>query len=402
MMVDVRVRLPAPGTNLLAWWAAIAGLCANLVGIGIARFAYTPLLPVLITEHWFSAADATYFGAVNLFGYLAGALAGRHVAQRTGTVRALRAMMLVASASCFAGAFPLSFLWFAAWRFVAGYAGGVLMVLAAPAILPHIPASRRGLVSGLIFTGVGVGIAASGTLVPILLHFSLVATWCGLGIVSLFLTVVAWGGWPHDVKRQTLPAAASSRRPTGLRLKALYVTYGLNAVGLVPHMVLLVDFIARTLGQGLAAGARYWVLFGIGAALGPLTTGAIADRIGFAAAFRLLYAVQIICVAMIAVWTDPIALTLSSLIVGASTPGAVPLALGRVHELVPDAAGRQAAWSISATAYAIGQAVAAYGLSFFFAWNIGYAGLFESAAAVLAAGLAIDLVTTLIAQRSQP
>jgi len=191
-MVDVKVQVPAAQLSLLAWWAAIAGLCANLVGIGIARFAYTPLLPVLITEHWFSAVDATYFGAVNLFGYLAGALAGRHMAQRTGTVRAIRAMMLVASASCFAGAFPLSSLWFAVWRFIAGYAGGVLMVLAAPAILPHIPAARRGLVSGLIFTGVGLGIAASGTLVPVLLHFSLVTTWCGLGVAALLLTAIAW------------------------------------------------------------------------------------------------------------------------------------------------------------------------------------------------------------------
>jgi predicted MFS family arabinose efflux permease len=398
-MVDVRAQVPTLRGNPPVWWAAMAGLCANLVGIGIARFSYTPLIPVLITEQWFSAADATYLGAVNLFGYLAGALAGRHMARRTGTLTALRGMMLIAAASCFAGAYPLSFLWFAVWRFIAGYAGGVLMVLAAPAILPHVSPARRGVVSGIIFTGVGLGIAASGTLVPILLQISLVATWWGLGIVALLLTLAAWGGWPHDAKPVAV-ATAPVRRPSGPRLKALYVTYGLNAVGLTTHMVLLVDFIARALGQGLATGAQYWVLFGIGAALGPLTTGAIADRIGFAAAFRLLYVVQIACVLLIAVSTHPIALAVSSLIVGASAPGAVPLALGRVHELVQDAAARQAAWSVSATAYAIGQAVAAYGLSFFFAWNIGYTGLFETAAAVLALGLAIDLVTTAIARRT--
>src|SRR6478609_4761345 len=45
------------------WRAISAGLCATLVGIGLARFAYTPLLPAIIDAHWFSASAATYLGA---------------------------------------------------------------------------------------------------------------------------------------------------------------------------------------------------------------------------------------------------------------------------------------------------------------------------------------------------
>ncbi|HKM69378.1 MAG TPA: YbfB/YjiJ family MFS transporter [Stellaceae bacterium] len=65
---------------------------------------------------------------------------------------------------------------------------------------------------------------------------------------------------------------------------ALCVAYGLNAVGVVPHMVLLADFVARGLGHGVAAGAQCWVLFGPGAMVGPLIDGRVGDRIGFAAA----------------------------------------------------------------------------------------------------------------------
>jgi hypothetical protein len=39
-----------PGPRVHAWRVTLAGLCATLVGIGLARFAYTPLLPALITE----------------------------------------------------------------------------------------------------------------------------------------------------------------------------------------------------------------------------------------------------------------------------------------------------------------------------------------------------------------
>ncbi len=62
------------------------------------------------------------------------------------------------------------------------------MVLAAPTILPHVAPSRRGLVSGGIFMGVGFGIAASGTLVPLLLRSGLQQAWLGLGAAALLLT----------------------------------------------------------------------------------------------------------------------------------------------------------------------------------------------------------------------
>ncbi len=70
-----------------AWLFAVAGLCASLVGLGLARFAYTPLIPALIAAKWFSPADVVYLGAANLAGYLAGALVAREFGTRAGAVR---------------------------------------------------------------------------------------------------------------------------------------------------------------------------------------------------------------------------------------------------------------------------------------------------------------------------
>src|SRR5918996_1008667 len=150
--------------------ATLAALCAVLVGIGLARFAYTPLIPALIDARWFTTAQATYLGAANLAGYLAGALLAGRIAAARSAPSALRAMMILAAATFFASAAPVSFTWFFVWRFASGFAGGVLMALAAPCVLPQVPAARRGLAGGVIFTGVGLGIAASGTLVPLLLR----------------------------------------------------------------------------------------------------------------------------------------------------------------------------------------------------------------------------------------
>src|SRR6516225_4853531 len=100
-------------------------------------------------------------GAANLAGYLAGALGAGKIAARFGPAVALRTAMLLTAASLFACAVPLGFGWYFVWRFLAGVTGGVLMALAAPTVMPRIPADRRGLAGGAIFTGVGLGIAAS-------------------------------------------------------------------------------------------------------------------------------------------------------------------------------------------------------------------------------------------------
>jgi predicted MFS family arabinose efflux permease len=377
------------------WRGTFAALCATLVGIGLARFAYTPLIPALIEAGWFDPSAAVYLGAANLAGYLAGAVLARRMTRAARLALVLRAMMLTASAAFFACAVPLSFAWFFLWRFASGYAGGALMVLAAPAVLPHVPAARRGLAGGLVFTGVGLGVAASGTLVPMLLSAGLVATWSALGVLSVALTLAGWSGWPAVPARPApprvpaaVPASAAPAAPApGLR--ALYAQYGLEAVGVVPHMVFIVDFVARGRGEGLAAGARLWIVYGVGAMLGPLVAGRLADRIGFRAALRLAYVVQAAPVAWLALAPGDASLLVSTIVIGAFTPGIVPLALGRVQELAGPAA--PGGWSRATVAFALCQAAAAYAYSALFASGSGYAALYAIASGAFVLALGVDV-----------
>ena len=380
-------------TSRQAWRYAVAGLSASLVGLGLARFSYTPLIPALIAAKWFSASDVVYLGAANLAGYLAGALAARALANRIGAVRALRAMMLLATLSFFASSSPVSFTWFFAWRFLSGLTGGIIMVLAASVILPHVSAARRGIVGGVIFAGVGLGVAASGTLVPLLLQQGLQQSWYGLGVLSAVLTLASWRNWPAEAKSDAAPSHHAKSHQASPAVRALLVQYGLNAVALVPHMVFIVDFVARGLGQGIAAGSRYWVLYGLGAIVGPLLTGHLADRAGFAAALRVSFLVEAVAVALPAVSTAPVPMIVSSLTVGGFTPGIVPLVIGRIHELLPhSAADQRTAWANATTTFALFQAAGAYGLSWLFADSGGdYALLFLIGAAGVAVALAIEL-----------
>jgi predicted MFS family arabinose efflux permease len=317
-------------------------------------------------------------------------------------VTVLRASMALATLAFFACAFPLNFAWFFVWRFASGLAGGMLMVLAAPTVLPSVSASRRGLAGGAIFMGVGAGIVASGTLVPLLLQLSVRAAWFGLGALSLLLMVIGWNGWPSAT-----PATAPARKRAPPRLPALrslYVVYALNAAGWVPHMIFLVDFVARGMGKGVQVGSEFWVLFGIAATVGPLAAGRLADRIGFGPTLRLAFLLEAGAIAIPAFGLGWVWLILSTVIVGSFLTGTIPLVLGRISEFLPHHVEQQkAAWSFATVGFALMQAAAAYGLSFVFARNGGdYRPLFLIGSAAMVAALAIDLATTAMVKKSGP
>ncbi|KXV09244.1 hypothetical protein CR51_10520 [Caballeronia megalochromosomata] len=376
-------------------FAMLAGFCASLVAIGLARFAYTPLIPPLIEAHWFTSSQAVTLGAANFAGYFAGALFGRAIASALTNRHALRLLMAIATAAFFACAFPLSIAWFFAWRFLSGLSGGAIMVLVATTILPHIPPARRGFASGMIFIGLGFGIAASGTLIPMLLHHGLHDTWMGLGVFSLVLTALAWFGWPASnpvlaAQGATPPSGAHS----GVRVRLLYAQYAANALGLVPVMILLVDCIARGYGRGAGVGASYWVLYGAAAIFGPLICGNAGDRIGFGMAYRAVLLLQACAVALLALSANPYVIGVATVALGVSTTGIVPLALGRVHELLPhDHTEQRAAWSRATSAFALCQALAGYGYSFLFSHtHDNYALIFACGACALAIAFMADLI----------
>lgn len=373
------------------WRLTAAGFCSTLLCIGLARFAYGPLLPAIVDAHWFDASRAAYLGAANLAGYLAGAIASNYATKKINPLWLLRSMMSLAAISLLGCAWPLSFAWFFMWRFLSGVAGGVVMVLAMTTILPHVIHSRRGIVSGAMFMGVGTGIVASGTLVPLLIRQGLTETWVGLSAMGGLLTLLVWRSWPNA---KFLSENHQRRRTDSLlRVRPLYAKYALNAFGLVPHMIFLVAYVADGLGQGINVGAHYWVLFGLGAVVGPLITGRLGDLLGFRLALRITLLVEGIVIALPLLGQGPILLIVSSISVGAFTPGIVPLILGRIYELLPDEPDSQkVAWSIATTSFAVFQAIGAYLMSFVFSHSDGnYLLLFAMGACACGIAFAIDL-----------
>jgi len=389
-------------TSLRLAWAVFSGLSALLVGLGLSRFGYTPLVPILIGEGWLDPAEAAYAGAANLAGYLIGAVAIAQLRRRESELLLTRAALVACTLSFAACAYPLGLVWFSWWRGLSGIAGAILMVLTPPRVLAVAPVRWRGRIGGIMFLGVGLGIALSAIIAPWILQLGLPQTWAGLAALSALLTVLAWWGFPKSSLsgEPSSESSASSAAPASAVAGAtrpgrmLIVTaYSLSAMGYAPHTVFWVDFIARGLGTGMGAGAANWVLFGLGATAAPLLLGMLADRIGFSAAFRTSLVLNALAVGLPLVSTARWSLALSSLAVGGFISGCTSLASARLTGLLP-AHQRRQVWGWMTTGFSVFFAAGGYGSSFLFGYTGSYVLLFGIGAATMLVAAGLDLLAS--------
>ncbi|CAM5222338.1 Putative MFS family arabinose efflux permease OS=Castellaniella defragrans OX=75697 GN=HNR28_002520 PE=4 SV=1 [Castellaniella defragrans] len=378
---------------------SLAGGVCVLLGIGLARFAYTPLIPALVDARWFSITQANYLGALNLLGYLIGAAGANRITVKFGSRNTLAVALAVTTVSLYACVFDWGVLWYGIWRLACGVSGAVLTVVGVSAALSKIPREHRPAASALIFSGIGLGIAASGTVVPWLIHYGIASTWIALGILSTGLAIWAWQVvWKHlepTAGRSTTTQESGSVRWSALGLFLVLLAYGLDAVGFVPHTLFWVDYITHELGRGLDTGAAYWTAFGLGAAAGPFVAGTLAQWLGFRPALVLGLLVKAGAVALPVLSDAPGALLLSSILVGLLIPGTVALTSGSVMELAPPARQQQA-WGWATLSFALLQAIAGYGMS----WDYTTLGSYRPLFAMATLALIIAAACAALATRS--
>lgn len=382
MRHDRRADVNKQPTNIAQHTAAgdflgrsFAGACATFSGIGLGRFAYIPLFPAMVLAGWVDASGAGSLGAVNLAGYLVGALGGRAMARQVGVPQALDLGMLATALSCAACAFNGGLLWFTLWRALVGISGGVLMALAGPAVQETTEPNRRGLSGGIVITGVGSGIVLASLFMPILIAQGLSIAWLALAALVVFAWAFAHPRWPRAAPPAQLPLSL----PTEVRL---LLTYAIAGAGMVPYMVYLGDYATRGLGFGSWAASAVVFLFGVGAILGTLTGGRSVDKLGADIALRLWLALQALAL-VFALLPFTGSLFISAFLGGFFGIGITGVTIGWTRELTGPNAGL--VWSQATAAFALVQATTGLVFAFVFAQTHSHMVLF-------AMGLALSVV----------
>lgn len=359
----------------------LTGFMATLSGVGLARFAYTALMPQMVHAGWFSGQQVAYLGAANLLGYLVGALAAAPLAERMGALRVL-VVCWVAVMLSFAGcSMPQPMVLFFVWRLLSGIAGAALMVLGPSVAMAAAAPWRRATLGPLMFCGIGVGALLSATLVPMFARSSLSAVWWAL---TALCALALYSGWraarqihPHApvAVNTTTPVAAPAGRLWSLAVILVLMAYACDAFGFVPHTVFWVDYLDRELQMGAAYASTQWALFGLGAIAGPLCAAYCATRWGWWGTTTGAYVIKAVAIGLPLLSAGFGTHAVSGFLVGALSPGMAAITSGYLMQLIGSAAHKKM-WGYATAAFALLQATSGYLMAFIYASSGSYRVLF--------------------------
>ncbi|UQZ85812.1 Major Facilitator Superfamily protein [Paenibacillus konkukensis] len=362
------------------------GIWALAIAMGVGRFAYTPILPLMQQELHFSDAFAGYLASSNYAGYMLGALlAGvipwhgrRALYYRIG----LTASVLTTAAM---GMTHSPSLWFAL-RFASGIVSAFVFVLASAMVLDVLAARGKTAWSGLFYGGVGAGILASGLLTPLFARLgSWQGAWIGLGLFSAVGAVFAWM-WVQEGESASgagKTASDSAAAPPARWLPWLIASYGLEGLGYIvtgTFIVAIADQIPGFAGHSIWV----WVLVGAAAAPSCILWSSLAKKLGFVRTLLWSMLLQAAGIALPAWWSAPGGFVISALLFGATFMGITTLAATLGRQMSPNRSSRVI--GILTAVYGTGQMLGPAGAGALFSLTGDYNGALLGAAAVVLAG----------------
>jgi hypothetical protein len=324
----------------------LGGGAALAAGMGVGRFAYTPILPLMHAQAGLSASLGSALATANYAGYLAGALAGIAAPALLRSRLVLRVSLAVLVGTLLA--MPASRdagVWLAA-RLVAGVASALIFMVGANALLGGLRRHAHHL-TGWGFGGVGAGIAASGALVlAVRSAGTWQDAWLGAAALTIVFAALAWPLRPGEVPAPVhqAGAATASRR----WFMVLLSSYTLEGVGYIIAGTFLVAAIDESAPAW--AGSTAWILAGLAALPSAALWAWLARTWSRPALLLAALVIQAAGVALPAVIGGVTAALISAALFGATFLGiaTVALAIG-AHLRVPRAV------AILTTGYSAGQ-----------------------------------------------
>ena len=312
---------------------AFGGACALFVAMGIGRFAYTALLPGMMAFHGFADAVAGIMGSWNFAGYLAGVVLARR--EKPGQRRYnLFVVFLLFSLITTAGmGFAAEIYLLHTIRFLSGFASGMCFVLASAIVLDTLNAINRPVLTGLLYSGVGTGIAVSGlAAIPLEAVGGPPAGWLGMAALCVPLAAVAiFSLHPSRNCSLPLPVASGAANPiqnnAGTRkYNLLTMAYFLEGFGYVIGATFIVAFVQNITDSPEIARAS-WIMTGVAAAVSVPVWKLLSMRKGYLPMLVLAFTMQAFGVLLPVLSNTAVAALGGGLLLGGTFMGITALTL---------------------------------------------------------------------------
>ena len=335
--------------------AALACMVGLAVAMGLGRFAFTPMLPIMLHEGKLDLQAGGLLASLNYLGYFVGALS-------CAAIRLQPAFMvrggLVATAALLLG----MGLWdnFGFWgvlRTAAGVMSAWTFVFASGWGLRRLAETHAPTLQGVIYTGPGIGIAVTGLVGGAVGRWGSEAGWIGFGLLSLVLIAVIWrvfddGRTAHAAAAPPAQSAPGEADSTAAHRDARWLVglYGLAGFGYIITATFL-PVIARHALPGSPWPDFFWPLFGLAIVPGALIGARAPIHWDNRLLLAIAYALQALGVVLSVAWPNIIGFTFGSLLLGMPFTTITLFAMREARRLRGNA-----------TAGLIGYATASYGV----------------------------------------
>ena len=314
-----------------------AGILSLVLTLGIARFAYTPMLPIMQQQAGLGISEGGWLASINYIGYLCGAIIASMTSNLVLKDRLYRLGLLVAVAST-AGMGLTQDLWlWSLLRFFAGLSSAAGLLLGSGLILNWLIRHDHRSELGIHFGGLGLGIAVCAFAVEMLNpHFDWSQQWLWLTLIGAVLLVPAWA-WlpPPDSSAVTRGGGAMIDRPPGRDFMRLFMlAYFCAGIGYVVSATFIVAIVNELPGL---EGKGSWAFMVLGLAATPacIIWDLIARRIGELNALTAAFLIQIVGI-LLPVIEPSFGMTLiSAVLFGGTFIGIVSLVLTMAGRYYP-------------------------------------------------------------------
>ncbi|HNT38861.1 MAG TPA: YbfB/YjiJ family MFS transporter [Rubrivivax sp.] len=246
--------------------AALALALAAAVSLGLARFSYALLLPPMRQDLAWSYVTAGGMNTFNAAGYLLGALLMPRLMRRFDARLLMlaggagSALLLALHAGTRSDAVLIVLRTATGVCSAFSFVGGGLLA----ARLASLASARAGLVLGVYYGGVGIGIIGSALLVPPLVDAQAArwpAAWLALAAAAALLTVLTAAGTRGLVAP---PPPPGERTRLAMRTLAFGLAgYAMFGLGYIAYMTFIITLL-REQGLSGAGVIAFYVLLGLG------------------------------------------------------------------------------------------------------------------------------------------
>jgi predicted MFS family arabinose efflux permease len=292
--------------------AALIGMAGLATAMGIGRFAFTPMLPLMQLHDLVSLRQGSYLASANYVGYLLGALL--LFAFNPPPARAAKFGLAVVAASTLAMAFTSSFSPWVVLRLIAGVASAFVLIGVSGWAMGVLAAHDRPGWTGWVFAGVGAGILFAGAVVLAIGATDLTPAvgWIVLGAAACCVALLAALLIEDMVPSRAVDMATPGVDACAWRLIICYGGFGFGYI--IPATFL--PAAARSMISDPTVFCWIWPLFGIAAASSTALTSSILGNLQPRRAWTYGQFVMAFGVTLPAVQTTLFSIIVSAICVG--------------------------------------------------------------------------------------